>query len=367
MKSRSRAVLLPALTLATAAALVSGAPSTSAAGSAAREGGGRGVTIATGLDDPFGLARAREHRGLLVAENAGKVTRVFLDGRKRTILSGVPGVAGVAGGPRRVFAVTGGPNEEGSPTGGKYGPSRVIRMTYNGKGKQVIANLLRYELRNNPDGQVQFVDGEPVDAISNPFAMVWSRFGLFVADGGANDVLKVNPRTGRVSTFFVPPNVTRVPACQGDVNANPGARGCDSVPTGVDVVGNSVYISTLGAEAPRAGRVYKVHARTGKLQRVWKNLTGPTGVAARRDGTVFVSHVLHNAPQGPPGPGFDPADVGRITRIRDGVRTHADVTMPTGLELKDGKLYATSWSIASFLGIPDAGKVVRVRPQAFHR
>ncbi len=362
MVSHTRAALASVLALGTAAALVAAPPSSVAASSSNGHGrSGHGIVITSGLDDPFGLQTARAHRGLIVAENAGKVTRVFMNGRQRTILSGVPGVAGVAGGPRRVFAVIGGPNEEGSPSGGKYGPSRVIRMTYNGKGKKVIANLLRYELRHNPDGQVQFVDGQPVDALSNPFAMTWSRFGLFVADGGANDVLKVNPRTGRVSTFFVPPTVTDVEACKGpDANANPGTEGCDPVPTGVQVLGNSVYVSTLGAEAPNAGRIYKVNAHTGKVQRTWTNLTAPTGVAVRRDGTIYFSQVLHGAPDGPPAPGFDPADVGRITRIRHGHRTHAAVTMPTGLVLRGGQLYASSWSIASFLGIQGAGTVVRV-------
>jgi len=350
------------LALGTAGALTV-APS-NAAGSSSP--GGRGTVIASKLDDPFGLQSARKHPGLIVAENAGKVTRVFLDGRKRTILRNVPGVAGVAGGPGRVFAVTGGPNEEGAPSGGRFGPSRVIRMNYDGTGAKVIANLLRYELRRNPDGQKQFVDGKPVDALSNPFAMTWSRFGLFVADGGANDVLKVNPVTGRITTFFVPPTVTNEKACQGpDANANPGTKGCDPVPTGVQVVGNSVYVSTLGAEAPKAGRIYKLNARTGKVQNKWTNLDAPTGVAVRRDGTIFFSQVLHGAPAGPPAPGFDPADVGRIARIKDGKRTYAPVTMPTGLLLRNGLLYASSWSIASFLGMQDAGTVVRVDPGDF--
>ena len=363
MASRRRAALASVLALGTAAALAATAPTSLAASSA-----GRGVVIADGLDDPWGVQSARGgHAGLVVAENAGKVTRVFLDGRKRTILRDIPGVAGVAAGPKRVFAVIGGPNEEGSPSGGKYGPSRVVRMTYDGKRVKVIANLLRYELRHNPDGQKQFVEGEPVDALSNPFSMTWSRYGLFVADGGANDVLRVNPSTGRVTTFFVPPTVKSTPECKApDANANPGTRGCDPVPTGVHVVGRSVYVSTLGAEAPGAGRIYKLNARTGKVQGVWRNLTAPTGVAVRTNGTIFFSQVLHNAPAGPPGPGFDPADVGRIVRIKDGHRTVAPVTMPIGLLLKDGKLYSSSWSLAgAFLQMSGAGTIVRVAPTAF--
>lgn len=365
MTSRRRAALVSVLALGTAASLASVSPTSAAAGASQRSG----VTVlTTGLDDPFGLQKAIDHRGFVVAENSsGKVTRVFPDGGRRVILRDVPGVAGVAGSPTRVFAVTGGPNEEGSPSGGKYGPSRVLRMTYDGKGVKVIANLLAYELKHNPDRQKQFVDGKPVDALSNPFAMTWSRYGLFVADGGANDVLRINPATGKVSTFFVPPTITSVPDCQReDANSNPGTKGCDPVPTGVAVVGRSVYVSTLGAFAKGAGRVYKLDARTGKVQRVIKNLTAPTGVAARTDGTVFTSHVLHGAPDGPPPPDFNPADIGRITRFKDGRRTYAEVTMPTGLVIKDGALYSTAWSVAqSFMQMKNAGQVVKVAPSAF--
>jgi hypothetical protein len=340
-----------------------GAPSTSAAA-----GSGSGVSVITKkLDGPFGLQRARGHHGLVVAESvSGQVTRVFQDGRQRTILNGVPGVAGVAAGPRRVFAVIGGPGEEGAPPGGKYGPSKVLAMDYWGRHVKVLADLQKYELKHNPDGQVQFVDGKPVDALSNPFAMTWSRFGLFVADGGANDVLKVNPRTGRVSTFFAPRTFRDVKACRApDANANPGTRGCDPVATGVQVLNGSVYVSFLGAEAPGAARIYKLDARTGKVQRVWKRFTSLTGIAVRPGGAIYVSQVLHGAPAGQPPAGFDPSSVGQITRIANGHRRHAQVTMPTGLVLRGGDLYASAWSIASFLGIQKAGQVVRVSEGAF--
>jgi hypothetical protein len=360
MQVHKRVAIASAVAIGAGGALVAVPSASSAAGgeTAARAG----VRVVTeGLGDPFGLKPAMRHRGLLVAEGtSGEVTRVFLDGRQRTILTGAPGITGVAGGPRRVFAVTG----EGAQ--GDFRPSRVIRMDYRGRHVKVIANLLRHELKHNPDGQVQFVDGEPVDALSNPFSMTWSRFGLFVADGGANDVLKVNPRTGKVRTFFAPKTFKDTKRCKApDANANPGTRGCDPVATGVEVLGRSVYVSFLGAEAPRAGRVYKLNARTGKVQRVWRGFTSPTGVAVRANGTVYVSHVLEGAPAGPPDPGFDPSTVGEITRIKGGKRTHAQVTMPTGMALRHGRLYSTAFSVGSFLGLENAGQVVRVKSRAF--
>ena len=77
--------------------------------------------------------------------------------------------------------------------------------------------------------------------------------------------------------------------------------------------------------------------------------------------------MFHDAPEGEPGPGFDPSTVGQIIKIApSGKRTYAQVTMPTGLLFRGGHLYSTAWSVASFLGIPDAGQIVKVKAGAFH-
>ena len=217
------------------------------------------------------------------------------------------------------------------------------------------------------DRPVQFdPQGNPYDALSNPFSMTYTKWGLLVADGGANDVLRIDPRTGRISTYFVPPTA-RTPECLAPgAQANPGTTGCDPVSTGVAVQGRYVYVSTLGGERPGAAAIWKLDGRTGRVLRVWKGFTSLTGVAVTPSGTIYASEVLFGAPEGDgPPPGFDPATVGRITRVDHGRVTHAQVTMPTGLDYVDGRLYATSWSIASFLGIPHAGTIVEVSPRAF--
>ncbi len=75
--------------------------------------------------------------------------------------------------------------------------------------------------------------------------------------------------------------------------------------------------------------------------------------------------MLSGAPAGSPPAGFDPAGVGRLTRSRHGRVTQARVTMPAGLDRRDRQLYATSGNIASFPGIPNAGRLVRVDDRAF--
>ena len=326
-------------------------------------------TITTKLDGPYGLDVLSRHVALVAEADSGEVTAVNLrSGARTTLISKAAAASGVAWHHGKIYVVLGGPGEDGKPAPSKYPPASVLVADRNGKNVRVLADLLKYELRRNPDGQKQFdKSGKPYDALSNPFSMTATRWGLLVADGGANDVLRVDPRTGRVSTFFVPPNPRTKECLAKDAQANPGTIGCDSVPTGVVARGRYVYVSTLGAEKPGAAAIYKLDGRTGKVLRKYSGFTSLTGVAVSPRGTIYASEVLFGAPPGEqPPPGFDPSKVGRLTRIDHGRVTHAAVTMPTGIEYADGKLYATSWSIAGFLGIKHAGRLVEVNQRAFH-
>ncbi|GAA0501599.1 hypothetical protein Ade02nite_93790 [Paractinoplanes deccanensis] len=324
-------------------------------------------TITKGLDGPFGLDVTSSRHALVAEADTGEITSVDLrTGRQRTVISGLPAPAGVATDGHRIYIALGGPNEEGAPPPSKYKPASVLVADKNGKNVRVLADLMKYELKYNPDRQKQFdAKGKPYDALTNPFSMTYTKWGLLIADGGANDVLRVNPRTGKVSTFFVPPNPKTKECLKPGAQANPGTKGCDSVPTGVVASGRYVYVSTLGAEQPRAAAIWKLDGRTGRVLKVWHGFTSLTGVAVAPNGTLYASEVLYGMPPGPPPADFDPSKVGRLTRIQHGKVTHAPVTMPTGIEYFGGSLYATSWSIAGFLQIKHAGQLVRVSPSAF--
>jgi hypothetical protein len=323
--------------------------------------------VASKLEGPFGLGAGTER--LYVAESGdGQISRINPEtGRTTIVARGLKSPTGVDRVGRVLAIVTGGEDIPDASTRG----DATLFVKRPGDHRQILANLERYERRHNPDGQTQFdpATGEPLDALSNPFAVLGRRGPGFVivADAGANAVLSVS-RSGKVRTFFVPPLVT-TGDCAGRPNNHPDdPKGCDPVPTGLAYgPHNRLYVSTLAGEAHRQGRVYVLNGRSGAVIDVIRGFTAPTGVAVSPNGTVYVSELLHNAPEGAPPPGFDPSTVGRIVRVApDGTRTHAMVTMPVGLTWHKG-LYSTAWSVAGlFLGIPDAGQVVKVRQHAFH-
>ncbi|MGY1884098.1 ScyD/ScyE family protein [Blastococcus sp. SYSU DS0753] len=330
------------------------------------------VTVAAGLDGPRQLSEFKGHQLVVAEADSGEVSSVDLrDGRVRTLLSGLGNAQGVDYKYGGLFVAVGEapPAEEGAPPVPPGTPSQVVVEAK--PDGQILRtwDLLQYELDHNPDGQQQFmeVDGEqvPIETLSNPFAVLAQPNRLLVSDAGANAVLSIDLRSGKISTFFVPPTVTDTPECA-EAENNPGTVGCDSVPTEIAEGPNGlIYVGTLGAEAPGAARVY-VLDRHGEVVDVIGGLTGVTGVAVDPHGTVYASNVLEGFPEGPPAEDFDPSTIGEVTRISpSGERATAQVTMPTGLEWTHGHLYASAWSVAGFLGMPGAGEVQRTGSGAF--
>lgn len=352
-----------AATAVTAAAIGTAAPAQAGGPS----NGSDVRVVATGLDGPRELQFVNK-KSLVVAESdSGEITRVNVrSGAQQTLVSGLSSPQGVDERGGKLFIAVGGPAPDAPPPpAGTF--SALLTAPLKGGPATLFKDLLAFELANNPDQQTQFVNGQPVDSVSNPYYVLTGRHSVLVADAGGNDVLRIDRKTGNPSVFFLPPVVT-TGACEGAEN-NPGTTGCDPVPTGLAYGPHgSLYVSTLGAEVPGAARVYKLDGK-GRVRKVYGDFTGATGVAVGRDGSVYVSELTYGAPEGdgPPPPGFDPSKVGRIIRIApNGHRTYAQVTMPSGLIVHRGTLYASAWSIAGFLGMQHAGQIVAVSPSAFH-
>ena len=128
-------------------------------------------------------------------------------------------MARVGGG---IAFVTSGADAPDAPLTG----TSTLFFGYEGGTPQPLADLLAYELANNPDGQLQFdpVTHEPLDSLSNPFAVIKApgRPFVFVADAGGNTVYAVS-RSGDVTPFFVPP-VINTGACAGAAEQRSGAH-----------------------------------------------------------------------------------------------------------------------------------------------
>jgi hypothetical protein len=344
-------------------------PSTASA--AGDDSGADGITtVATGLDGPRQLSEYRGDQLLVAESDTGEISAVDPEsGDVETVISGLFAPQGVDYADGRIYVAVGGPPPPGEGAQPAEGAVTSALLVYDTDGTLLkTIDLLAYELKNNPDGQLQFgPDGVPVDALSNPFAVHVQEDRILVADAGANAVLSVDRSSGRVSTFFVPPVVTpeEVAACDQPEN-DPGTVGCDPVPTGVtEGEDGLIYVSTLGAEAPGAARVFVLDQRGHEVRRI-EGFTDLTGIAVDCHGIVYVSDLLEGFPQGEPPADFDPSTVGQVVRIdRHGDRTYSQVTMPTGLVIDDGDLYASAWSIASFMMMPSAGQVVRVGAGSF--
>ena len=310
-------------------------------------GGGQPTkTIATGLNFPLQLAEASGPSLLVTQSGAGEISQVNV--RSGTVTPVVQNVARASGAVKigsKIAIVTG---DDGTPVGPGEPPAASLVVAKQNQAPAPFADLLAYELAANPDGQTQFVDGVPTDALSNPFSILADRgrgFAL-VADGGANDVLKVDSR-GRVSTFFVPPTVTDG-ACTGIPNNAPtDPTGCDSVPTGMAFgPGNTLYVATLSGHVPGEGRVYVLDARTGAVKKVIKGFNAPTGVAVDNRGTLYVAELEGNA----------------LVKVDcNGKRSFAEISMPSSVLYTGGKLYSTANTF-----IPGQGQILQVNDSAFN-
>jgi hypothetical protein len=365
-RARMRLLVRASATLAIALALGAGSAVTASGhGSPAKPI----KVIASGLNGPREVASGFGQ--LIVAESdSGQITAVNTKtGRKRVLVSGLFSPQGVAEVGGKLYIATGEPAPDTDPSGA---PPSGLMVARPGGTAKLFADLTAFELKYNPDGQIQFgPDGQPLDALSNPYYVIKDRDRhgfLLVADAGANTVLKVD-RHGKVKKFFTPPVVTSG-ACATAPNNTVSGVGCDPVPTGLAYGPDGLlYVSALTAEMPGQGRVYVVNHR-GKIVKVIKGFSAPTGVAVDKAGTVYVSELLEGSPppDAPPPPGFDPSTVGQIVKVpRWGHRTYAQVTMPSGLLWRDGKLWSSAWAIAAFVGIPDAGQVVTVAKSAFKK
>ncbi|MCU1404690.1 MAG: hypothetical protein JWQ43_993, partial [Glaciihabitans sp.] len=229
-----------------------------------------------------------------------------------------------------------------------------------------LADLWAYEAAHNPDqGETYGWVDLPADCAaqidptvfgpptytgtidSHPYASLALNNGVFVADAGANAILKVG-YDGTVSTVAVLPAQPPVTVTAEAATAN-GFPACvagfdyrfESVPTDVEIgPKGQLYVSTLpgGPEDPSLGgrgSVYTVNPKTGESALLATGFVGATGLGvSTTTGTVVVSELFG----GPDG-------TGQISVIEPGetqAKPLISLPSPSAIELRESRLWVTT-------------------------
>lgn len=347
------------------------------------------VVIATGLDNPRGLAFGPAG-ALYVAESGrgglgpcapgpeggavcfgatGAVTRIK-HGVQHRVLTGLPSVAdegaGTAAiGPARVDVVGGKLFVlVGNPGGGPdrralFGPDATrlgMLLRYNTTGSGLVRTLADFpvfEEEENPDGGAGAQPGDEID--SNPYGLRAGVLTQVVADAGGNDLLKVD-RHGRISvlaTFPIqmadaPPFLGLPPGTQIPVQSVP-----TSVTRGPD---GAYYVGELTGFPfqPGLARVWRIHP--GHAPEVFA--AGFTNIIDLKFDHHGRLHVLEIAKDGLLSAGVNQLPVGALIRVGPHGEKEiltTDLAAPGGLVFDNhDRAYVTNNSI-----LPGAGEVVR--------
>lgn len=368
--------------LLAASAVVAASTVVAAPGDAARVPGAaqdRGVPariIATGLKNPRHLAfrggtlyvaeagtggsracRPGPEGGTVCYGTTGSIMR--LGQNPRRIIKGLPSQAATDGtqaigpsgittlsGGRLAFTIGGG----GTPTDRAKLPASARKVgtlvLARNKGRdwrrhslRIVADLMRYEARTDPDNQG--ADSDPTDLIR--------RKGRFLTtDSGGNDLLRAGGGQGpkAIRTFgnrtvnnpFPPPSTVPM----------------QSVPTAVAVgPGGALFVGELtGFPFPKgAARIFRVVP--GKAPTVWATgLTNVTDLTWYR-GSLYAVQIANNGLLSYPG-----VPIGSLVKVNRGAaptNIGGNWRAPYGVAMRNGAAYLTTCSVC-----PGGGKVARI-------
>jgi sugar lactone lactonase YvrE len=373
------------MSTALGAAATLGVTAAPAAGAQARGHQPKVTVIAGHLNNPRGLARAPGGKLYLAEAGSGGKTCVN-GGPEGTLCLGLTGSLDLVGkgGVKRIVtglisgSGTGGVAAEGpvsvsgTPDGGFYGlfggNSHVVPPK--GAIPDRVRNAALAQLGHlwlvRPHGQVTNVSDvgdqdwtwtkhhinlAPKDfPDANPNAVLYSQGQRYVADAGANTLVRVRPG-GKVNVrafFGVPPH------WQSDAVATCVARGPD----------RALYVGELlgGFHSPGHARIWRV--APGHAPKVWATgLTTVQGCGFGSDGAFYATE-FQTGGLGATSPAGDVVRIGR-----HGVRTHlgtGKLFFPSGFAAgPDGSIYVSNCSIAPATGMgkqlcPNGGQVIRI-------
>lgn len=318
---------------------------------------GKVTTIADGLFSPLSLAVDATGNSYVAQSFIGTLTKVTPAGTQTTVATASPGeaIGAVSSLGGNVYFAQGSQEE-----------LRFHMMSLEPGGEpQHLADLGEHERTMNPD-QVNtygFTDLDeaclaqfPEDVAgmarytgivdTNPYASTATNHAIYVADAGANAILRVG-WDGMVSTVAVLPPTPEVEVTA-ELAGQFGFPECavghgyafEPVPTDVEIGPDGwLYVSTLpgGPEDPSLGArgaVHKVNPSTGEVVTIATGFVGTTNLAVERNtGIVLVTELFG-------GPELS-GQVSVILPGSDMAFTSIPVRSPAAIELRGGTVYIT--------------------------
>lgn len=283
----------------------------------------------------------------------GKLSSVAADGTVSVIVDDfmsytfgengeIVGAAGVAlDGAGKAYVAVGSPGPFVGVIGLSGEEGILVEVDLATGDKRTVANLVEYEIANNPD---------PMAVDSNLYGVAVREGVAYVTDAGGNDILAVDIAAGTITTFAV----------TGGVDGpfpNPNRQGemqLDSVPTGIKLgPDDRLYHGYLtgGPFIPGLSRI-DAHSLDGTVESVGAGLTMVTDVAFGPDGHLYAcvmsSDFLNMGP-------------GQIVRVlADG----AHMVVVDGLVAPNGMAFDSAGNLiithkVSF-AMPGGGELVRI-------
>lgn len=276
-------------------------------------------TIATGIPSPLHQDFGPDGKLYVADAFTGRILRVNVSTGESETVAAVEGAftpgLDVAHDGTIYFTASTEPDEEN-----EMGTTALMKVKPGGEPERV-ADLLRHEVENNPDGQPQ-VPG--ADTISNPYAVLALHHRVIVADAGANSILSVS-RNGKVRTLTALP-VIRQGVCRTAENNGVENGGCDPVPTSLALGPDGhLYVSGLGAEVH--GRIWKIDLKTGEILNTYAGYPPLTGIAVGPLGNMYALSLFGNR-------------IIRVSQRNDRQRVELAVgSGPVGGVIHQGRLY----------------------------
>lgn len=339
-------------------------------------------TVADSLFTPLSLAVDNAGNSYVSQNFSGQLVKITKKGAKSTVASAPGWEIGAVS--ERSGTVYFAKNKQ------EEGKAYLMVLPRHGTEHQV-ADLGAYEAANNPDQvnsygfvglsdecAAQFDPNGPIGPAtytgivdSHPYASVATKQGVYVADAGANAILKVDGK-GTISTVAVLPPTPPIVASQ-EMAAGLGIPDCavghkywfESVPTDVEVGPFGwLYVTSLpggpeDASLGARGAVYKVNPNTGKVVSVASGFVGATDLAVdARTGVMLVTELFGGK-----------NGTGQVSLVLPWMKkavSSFEVSSPAAIEFSHNKVYLTQDAfVPDANGAPQAiGKLVVVNPRS---